>query len=167
MPTIPGSGIIAKSLHRFQSVGAQRYGHESARIEGMPIPQDVRKKPMEVKVRVTTGEGLDVTWSDGHTSHFDFPYLRENCPCALCNDEREKKARVASSSGGNAPRAVLPMFKPRVTAKSATAVGNYAVQIEFSDSHATGIYSFEHLREICPCEACQREFRPLGKENAS
>jgi DUF971 family protein len=133
----------------------------------MPIPHDVRKKPMDVKVRVTTGEGVDVTWSDGHTSHFDFPYLRENCPCALCNDEREKKARVASSSGGNAPSAVLPMFKPRVTAKSATAVGNYAVQIEFSDSHATGIYSFEHLREICPCEACQREFHPVAKENAS
>ena len=43
--------------------------------------------------------------------------------------------------------------------KKATAVGNYAIQIEFSDGHATGIYSFEHLREICPCEECGREFR--------
>ena len=143
--------------------GERSAQRESARIEVMPIPQDVRKKPMDVKVRVTTGEGMDVTWSDGHTSHFDFPYLREKCPCALCNDEREKKARVASSSSGNAPSAVLPMFKPRVTARSATAVGNYAVQIEFSDSHATGIYSFEHLREICPCEACEREFRTAAK----
>ena len=55
------------------------------------------------------------------------------------------------------------MFKPRVTAKSATAVGNYAIQIEFSDSHATGIYSFEHLREICPCEACKREFQTVAE----
>ena len=38
----------------------------------MPIPHDVRKKPMDVKVRVTTGEGVDVTWSDGHANHFDF-----------------------------------------------------------------------------------------------
>ena len=128
----------------------------------MPIPHDVRKKPMDVKVRVTTGQGVDVTWSDGHTSHFDFPYLRDKCPCALCNDEREKKARVASG-GGNTPSAVLPMFKPRVTAKSATAVGNYAIQIEFSDSHATGIYSSEHLREICPCEACKREFQVVAE----
>jgi len=128
----------------------------------MPIPHDVRKKPMEVKVQVTTGEGVDVTWSDGHASHFDFPYLRVKCPAALCNDEREKKARVASG-GGNTPSAVLPMFKPRVTAKSATAVGNYAIQIEFSDSHATGIYSFEHLREICPCDACKREFQTVAK----
>jgi DUF971 family protein len=130
----------------------------------MPIPQDVRKKPMDVKVRVSTGEGVDVTWADAHVSHYDFPYLREHCPCALCNDEREKKARIGTSSGSSAGGAVLPMFKPRVTAKNANAVGNYAIQIQFSDSHATGIYSFEHLREICPCEACVREFQPNTKE---
>src|ERR1700726_1895908 len=118
----------------------------------MPIPHDVRKKPMDVKGHGTPGGGGAVIGSAGHRSHFDFPYLREKSPCALCNDEREKKARVASR-GGNTPSAVLPMFKPRVTAKSATAVGNYAIQLEFCDSHATGIYSFEQLREICPCDA--------------
>ena len=122
----------------------------------MPIPMDARKKPASVKVHVTTGEGVEITWSDGHASRYDFPYLREQCPCATCNDEREKEAaRKTQGSGG----AVLPMFKPRVTAKSAAAVGSYAIQIQFSDGHATGIYSFEHLREICPCEECGREFR--------
>jgi DUF971 family protein len=134
----------------------------------MPIPHDLRKKPMDVKVRVSTGQGVEVTWSDGHASRYDFPYLRDHCPCALCNDEREKKARIGTSpSGASAPSAVLPMFKPRVTAKSALAVGNYALQIEFSDSHATGIYSFEHLREICPCEACVREFGPASVQKLS
>ena len=134
----------------------------------MPIPHDLRKKPMDVKVRVSTGQGVEVTWSDGHASRYEFPYLRDHCPCALCNDEREKKARVGTSpSGASAPSAVLPMFKPRVTAKSAIAVGNYAIQIEFSDSHATGIYSFEHLREICPCEACVREFGPASVQKLS
>jgi DUF971 family protein len=121
----------------------------------MPIPIDVRKKPMDVKVHVSTGAGVDVVWSDGHSSHFDFVYLRELCPCALCNDEREKKGKFSSATGGSA----LPMFKARVTAKGASAVGNYALQIQFSDGHATGIYSFEHLREICPCEQCGAEFR--------
>jgi len=126
----------------------------------MPIPLDLRKKPTDVKVRVSTGEGVEITWSDGHTSRYDFPYLRDHCPCALCNDEREKKARMGAPAGGPVGGgAVLPMFKPRVTAKGATAVGSYAIQIEFSDSHATGIYSFEHLREICPCADCAREFR--------
>ena len=118
----------------------------------MPIPIDVRKKPIGVKIHVSTGEGVEITWSDGHTSRYDFPYLRDHCPCALCNDEREKKTKLGASSA-------LPMFKPRVRAKSATAVGNYAIQIEFTDGHATGIFSFDHLREICPCEACAREFR--------
>jgi DUF971 family protein len=119
----------------------------------MPIALDARKKPISVKVNVTSGEGVEITWSDMHTSRYEFPYLRDHCPCAMCNDERAKKAE-----GGGAA-AVLPMFKPRVTANSASAVGNYAIQIQFSDSHATGIYSFEHLREICPCSACEREFR--------
>ena len=43
----------------------------------MPIPMDVRKKPMDVKVHVTTGEGVTVTWSDGHLSRYPFHYLRD------------------------------------------------------------------------------------------
>jgi DUF971 family protein len=121
----------------------------------MPIQLDKRKRPASVKVNVTTGEGVDVTWSDNHASHYDFPYLRDHCPCAVCNDEREKNEQTSANPAAGP---VLPMYKPRVTAKKATAVGNYAIQIEFSDAHATGIYSFEHLREICPCDACRREF---------
>jgi DUF971 family protein len=128
----------------------------------MPIAQDARKKPLSIKVHVSTGEGVEIIWSDMHASRYDFPYLRDHCPCALCNDEREKKAK-----GGASSSALLPMFKPRVTAKSANAVGNYAIQIQFSDSHATGIFSFEHLREICPCEACERDFRSAGKETTA
>ncbi len=132
----------------------------------MPIPLDTRKKPTEIKVNVSTGTGVDVKWSDGHASHYDFSYLRDQCPCALCNDERAKKAK--SSQQGAAPvgqlsrtlsSAVLPMYKPKVTARSASAVGSYALQINFSDGHTAGIFSFEHLREICPCEACAHEFR--------
>ena len=127
----------------------------------MPIPLDERKKPASLKVHVSTGEGVEVTWADGHASRYSFPYLRDNCPCAMCNDEREKNAKVAPSA------AALPMFKPRVTAKSAKAVGNYAIQIDYSDGHTTGIYSFNHLREICPCEACQREFGAAVKQTGA
>ena len=74
----------------------------------MPIPIDVRKRPMDVKIHVSTAAGMDIIWSDTHASHYDFAYLRDLCPCALCNDEREKKSRVVSSGSGGA---VLPMFK--------------------------------------------------------
>jgi DUF971 family protein len=114
---------------------------------------------MDVKVRISTGAGLDITWSDGHSSHYDFPYLRDQCPCALCNDDRAKKAEVAKIAGASSAGAVLPIFKPKATARAAAAVGNYAIQFEFSDGHSTGIYSFDHLREICPCDACRRAFR--------
>ncbi|MEE9472964.1 MAG: gamma-butyrobetaine hydroxylase-like domain-containing protein, partial [Acidimicrobiia bacterium] len=30
----------------------------------------------------------------------------------------------------------------------------YAVSIHWSDGHASGIYRFEFLRQICPCEQC-------------
>ena len=126
----------------------------------MPIPIDPRNKPAAVKIHVTSGAGVDITWADGHASHYDFPYLRENCPCATCNDEREKKLDFSSAGPASTSAAVLPMFKPKPTAKAATAVGNYAIQITFSDGHATGIYSYDQLRTICPCPQCSPATAP-------
>ena len=123
----------------------------------MPIPIDQRKKPSSVKVHVKTGTGVDITWSDGHSSHFDFPYLRDNCPCATCNEERGKKDAFAAHNP--APSAVLPMYKPKARAQSAMQVGNYAIQINFNDGHSTGIFSYDYLRSMCPCAECAKEFR--------
>lgn len=121
----------------------------------MPEALDTRRKPSSVKVHVSSGAGVDVVWADGHTSHYDFDYLREQCPCATCDDERRKKKDVPAVAAG----AALPMYKPRPRAESAEAVGNYAIRIRFSDGHGTGIYSFDYLRSICPCEVCARESR--------
>ena len=112
--------------------------------------------PVPSKIKLA-GENncLTISWSDGHASAFPYRYLRDHCPCAICNDARAKKVEGKAKEDGSD---LLPIYKPRVKAKSATAVGNYAIQIEFSDGHATGIYSFECLRECYPCEACLREF---------
>ncbi|HUC54185.1 MAG TPA: DUF971 domain-containing protein [Candidatus Cybelea sp.] len=123
----------------------------------MPTPSDPRKKPTSVKIHVSSGAGVDITWADGHLSHYEFAYLREECPCATCNEAREKKASLGASSFKSSP--VLPMFKPRPRAQAATVVGNYAVQISFTDGHSTGIYSYDHLRNICPCAECATAFR--------
>jgi|SRR5580704_241642 prepilin-type processing-associated H-X9-DG protein len=137
----------------------------------MPIPIDARRKPASVKVHVSSGKGVDITWADGHASHYDFAYLRQECPCAMCNDERMKKAQgqekdqqlkkenAARVAAAPPSSPLLPMYKPKLAAKSAHAVGNYALQIDFNDGHATGIYSFDFLRTICPCEECAREYR--------
>ena len=113
---------------------------------------------------------MDITWADDHVSHYEFTYLREQCPCAMCNDERQKKAASqekdaqlkAENSCAIAPpmsSPLLPMFKPKLTAKAAHAVGNYALQIDFNDGHSTGIYSFDYLRTVCPCPECALLFR--------
>jgi len=124
----------------------------------MPIPIDARRKPASVKIHVSSGKGVDIVWSDGHGSHYDFAYLREACPCAMCNDERQKKEQAKFSAPSPASSAVLPMYKPKLAAKAAHAVGNYALQIDFNDGHTAGIYSFDLLRTICPCEDCTREY---------
>jgi DUF971 family protein len=142
----------------------------------MPIPIDARRKPAKVKVHVSSGAGVDITWADDHSSHYDFAYLRQECPCAMCNDERQKKAqgqeKDAQLKKENPSLAVapptssplLPMFKPKLTAAAAHAVGNYALRIDFNDGHATGIFSFDYLRTICPCQDCAREYRTNPEE---
>jgi DUF971 family protein len=125
----------------------------------MATPIDQRKKPANVKIHVKTGAGVDIEWVDGHSSHFDFPYLRDNCPCATCNDERARKeSQGASSAPAPSP---LPMYKPKAKAQSAATVGNYAIQISFTDGHSTGIFSYDYLRTLCPCKECEKSFRPV------
>lgn len=126
----------------------------------MPTPIDPRKKPATVKIHVKTGAGVDISWADGHTSHYDFAYLRDHCPCATCNDERSKKESLV---GMNLPASpLLPMYKPKLRAQAATQVGNYAIQISFNDGHSTGIFSYDYLRTMCPCEECAKAFRGAG-----
>ena len=44
------------------------------------------------------------------------------------------------------------MFGKRLNGER-TAVGNYALQINFDDQHNSGIYSWEYLRELCDKKA--------------
>jgi DUF971 family protein len=127
----------------------------------MPIPVDYRKKPLAIKIHVSAGTGVDITWADHHSSHYDFAYLREECPCATCNEKRGEEHRHSGSKPAPISSPALPMFKPRIRAQSATQVGNYAVQISFNDGHNTGIFSYDHLRSICPCAECAAAFRNL------
>ena len=38
------------------------------------------------------------------------------------------------------------------------AVGSYALSIAWEDGHDYGIYNWEYLRALCPCQIC----RPAG-----
>jgi DUF971 family protein len=41
-----------------------------------------------------------------------------------------------------------------IRASAISLVGSYAIRIDWSDGHDTGIYTFEYLRAICPCPSC-------------
>ncbi len=110
--------------------------------------------PKSVKVNLTAGTGVDIEWMDGHRSHYAFPFLRDACPCALCDDERTKSSRKPGDSHA-AAAAALPIFKPAVKPTSAEGVGKYAIKFHWNDGHDLGIYSWKFLRENCPCEECK------------
>jgi DUF971 family protein len=110
--------------------------------------------PKSVKVNVTTGAGMDIEWDDGHHTHFGFQWLRDACPCATCTEERNTHHRnpgePAKPSGG-----LLPMYKEPAKPKEVKPVGRYALNIAWNDGHASGIYSWDYLREICKCDECR------------
>jgi ATP-binding protein involved in chromosome partitioning len=80
---------------------------------------------------------LAIEWADGATSLFDVRALRLACACAECVDEWSGEVRVAAAG---IPEDVAPV--------GIQSVGRYAIQIDWSDGHSTGIYPFERLRRM-------------------
>lgn len=105
----------------------------------------VQVTPIDFKVQREQAR-MAVTWKDGHVSLLDNLTLRKNCPCATCNSERQAKPPAApllpilKADPGKGPPAIV----------GAQLVGNYAIQLTWSDGHNTGIYDFRFLRSLDP-----------------
>ncbi len=110
-------------------------------------------QPASIKVHKTSGATMEIVWKDGHQSTYTFIYLRDACPCALCHEEREKSHRSPDEPAA-APVAALPMFKPQLRPTEVAPVGNYAIRFNWNDGHQHGIFSWDYLREWCPCPQC-------------
>jgi len=104
---------------------------------------DSAADPKSIRVDKTGGTGMEIEWKDGHHSSYSFVFLRDACPCALCNEEREKDGRQPGDPLKPVAGA-LPMFKALARPTKVEPVGKY--------EH--GIYSWEFLREHCPCAEC-------------
>src|SRR5260370_1101103 len=113
----------------------------------------VGNDPKSVMIHLTTGTGMEIEWKDGHRSVYTFAFLRDACPCALCEDERGKSGRKPGVAA-KLPPGALPMFKPAAKELLAEAVGKYALKFSWNDRHDLGIYSRLYLREGCPCAEC-------------
>jgi DUF971 family protein len=104
-----------------------------------------RAQLMPVHLDLKRDERLEIRWQDGLVSRYSIEMLRSMCPCAMCKtirQEKEAKKSLLQVLPGN--------YAAPINALSAELVGNYALKIEWSDNHGSGIYSFEYLREISP-----------------
>ncbi len=88
---------------------------------------------------------LGITWDDGHQSSYQVRGLRLQCKCAACVDEWTRKVLIKEEQ--------IPLD---IRPKKIEPVGRYALSIAWSDGHSSGIYTFDHLRSLCECEACRK-----------
>lgn len=108
-------------------------------------------------IAVSKSRGIDIDWKDGHHSSYPVEYLRDWCPCATCTGSHGTEPRKKTTEG---PADPFQMYKPRLKMDSIEQSGHYALHIGWNDGHASGIYSWDHLRKICPCDACQANRTP-------
>ncbi|MFP4173812.1 MAG: P-loop NTPase [Candidatus Hydrogenedentota bacterium] len=80
---------------------------------------------------------IHILWPDGSESQLPNRHVRGNCRCALCVDENSGQRIVG-----------VDQIPEDIQAESVAPLGNYAVSIAWSDGHTTGIYSWEHLRDL-------------------
>lgn len=78
-----------------------------------------------------------IEWNDGKLGIYPARDLRLACPCAGCVHELTGERTVKSEN-----------IPADIRAVSINAVGRYALQINWSDGHATGLYGFDYLRGI-------------------
>lgn len=91
---------------------------------GAPLPTNI---VLHAKSRV-----LEIAFDDGRSFRLPFEFLRVYSP----------SAEVRGHGPG---QETLQAGKRDVTITKVDPVGNYAIQPEFSDGHATGIYSWDYL----------------------
>lgn len=93
--------------------------------------------PAVTSVKVSVDKrAVELTWEDGKVTSLGARTLRQLCPCAACVDEWTHRLRHDPEK-----------IPETTTVQEVSPVGNYALALVFSDSHSTGIFTWELLRE--------------------
>jgi ATP-binding protein involved in chromosome partitioning len=100
--------------------------------------------PIPSKIARSGERDVHILWNNGHESTFDGRYLRLQCPCASCVDEMTGMRVLRDEE-----------VSDTVSPATVELVGRYAIRIWWNDGHSSGIYTFEFLRDLCPCDTCR------------
>ncbi len=92
-----------------------------------PMPTELRLNPQK--------STLSVTFTDGTTGSLSAEFLRVVSPSAEVQGHSPSERKLVPG-------------KRDVTIRAIEPVGNYAVRLDFSDGHNTGLYSWQYLYEI-------------------
>ncbi|MGH0028664.1 MAG: DUF971 domain-containing protein [Myxococcota bacterium] len=102
----------------------------------MPDPA-ATPRTTPTKIGQKDARHLEIAWGDGVVGVLEVRALRLACACAVCVDEWTGEDRLDAAA---VPEDVHPL--------SVRPVGRYALQIDWSDGHQSGIYPFERLRAL-------------------
>jgi DUF971 family protein len=105
-------------------------------------------------IAISKSKGIRIDWRDRHHSDYPLALLRDECPCASCTGAHGTEPQKSTYAADAAAKNPFQMYKPVLRMLHVEQVGSYAMRIDWSDGHNTGIYSFDYLRRICPCPEC-------------
>lgn len=98
------------------------------------MASQVHSIPTRIKLS-TNGSRLELIYADGSTATLSSEFLRVHSP----------SAEVRGHGPG---QEVLQYGKKLVKIDRIEKVGHYALQLYFNDGHATGIYSWDYLKDL-------------------
>ncbi len=82
------------------------------------------------------GSALNVEWSDGEISNFNFMWLRDNCPTAHDKDSRHRMFNILNVSNSISPKKYIINSDGKL-------------EIEWSEGNHTSYYDIKWLRQNC------------------
>ena len=88
-----------------------------------------------------------IQWSDQARTVHTASQLRKACPCASCREKRKGAAEADAKPSGMLPVLSAAEAQPLEIAAIRPA-GQYAYNIQFSDGHNSGLFTFDLLREL-------------------
>jgi DUF971 family protein len=110
-------------------------------------------KPTSITAERAKNE-MTVVWDDGHLSRYPFALLRAGCPCAECRGGHE---RMSDTPDPAVFTTELP-DTPAVHLKTIVPTGSYAISPVWEDGHDAGIFRWDYLRRLCPCQECRGRY---------